>query len=58
MTTYQVYAKHFTAAIICHRGRCVQAAPILAWAAAKTETFLLRYFEKKGWRYVIVPTKQ
>ncbi len=36
----EVRARHFTAGIVLKNGRCVEAAPILAWAVTRQAEFL------------------
>lgn len=43
---------HFCASVVLEHGRCIAAAPILKWAVGKTDVYLRRYFEQKGWRAV------
>lgn len=51
----RVVAPHFVAGLdIGVNGKCVEAAPILAWAKGKTEDELRAYFKKKGWSASVI----
>ena len=51
----RVVAPHFVAGMdIGVNGRCVEAAPILAWAKGKSEDEVRRYFASKGWRASVI----
>lgn len=51
----RVVAPHFVAGLdIGVNGRCVEAAPILAWAKGKTEEELRDYFRRKNWRAIVI----
>jgi hypothetical protein len=51
----RVVAPHFVAGLdIGVNGRCIEAAPILAWAIGKTEDELRAYFRRKGWTASII----
>lgn len=51
----RVVAPHFVAGLdIGVNGKCVEAAPILAWAKGKTEDELRAYFKRKGWRASVI----
>jgi hypothetical protein len=43
---------HFTAGIVLKNGRCVAAAPILAWAVNRDEDNLRAYFKKRRWAVI------
>ncbi len=51
----RVVAPHFVAGLdIGVNGKCVEAAPILAWAKGKSEEELRTYFRRKGWTASII----
>jgi hypothetical protein len=56
-TLVQVTAPHFCAGIVIRQGKCVEAAPILAWCVGKSRGFLSNYFHRKRWRAVIKVAK-
>jgi hypothetical protein len=53
-TFVRVVAPHFVAGIEFARGKCTEAAPILAWAKGKTEAEMRAYFKRKGWRASVI----
>lgn len=51
----RIVAPHFVAGLeIGLAGRCVAAAPILAWCKGKHEDELRAAFKRKGWRASII----
>ena len=51
MTLVRVVAPHFVAGIVARDGVVIDAAPILSWSIGKTQNYLTKYFNKKGWTY-------
>jgi hypothetical protein len=54
----RVTAPHFVAGIVMATGRCVKAAPIMAWAVGEDASYLRKYFADKGWKASILTTKE
>ena len=47
----RVTADHYVAALVLNRDyKCIDAAPILAWAIGKNWPEIQRYFQRKGYR--------
>jgi len=54
----RVDAPHFCAGIeINESGMCMNAAPILKWCIGKKTDFLRGYFNRKGWKAIVVADK-
>lgn len=50
----QVTAPHFCAGLVIENGVCTVAAPILKRSIGRTAGELRAYFQRKGWKAIIV----
>jgi len=53
----RIVAPHFVAGLVIRDDKCVEAAPILAWAVGKRRRQLSDYFKRRGWKAAIVSTQ-
>jgi hypothetical protein len=55
----RVSTRHFVAGLVFdHFGRCIRAAPILAWAKGERQDALERDFKRKGWKVECLPPRK